>query len=259
MLERTRQIIGTTFITLVIIVLLIICCTGRCSAQVDITKRTVTTDSLRSRQDTLWFTNKKGSLVYFRTHGDTLYFGDASGEKKLSATGIGSVFANSGLRKDGDTIKLDNDFDYPSFDPIRLRTYNLGGFGIDASNLSGGFGQGIFGINGVITMVTNFANGTKGFSIVLNDTSNILFRKIGLGKKNVGIFTDNPVETLDVNGNIKGDTTKVLCVNTNILKLDATQDTTVTAIVGRIVFKASDTHFYGCRKLTGQKWYQLDQ
>ncbi len=35
-------------------------------------------------------------------------------------------------------------------------------------------------------------------------------------------------------------------------------DTSVTAIVGRIVFKTSDTHFYGCRKLTAKKWYQLD-
>jgi hypothetical protein len=37
-------------------------------------------------------------------------------------------------------------------------------------------------------------------------------------------------------------------------------DTTVTAIVGRIVFKTSDTHFYGCRKTTAstKHWYQLD-
>lgn len=35
-------------------------------------------------------------------------------------------------------------------------------------------------------------------------------------------------------------------------------DTTVTAVVGRIVFKTSNLHFYGCKQLTGKKWYQLD-
>ena len=37
-----------------------------------------------------------------------------------------------------------------------------------------------------------------------------------------------------------------------------TGDTTVTAIVGRIVYKTSDNHFYGCRATSGHKWYQLD-
>ena len=46
--------------------------------QLDITKRTVTTDSLRSRGDTLYFTNKLGSVVYFRTSDDSLFFGDVS-------------------------------------------------------------------------------------------------------------------------------------------------------------------------------------
>jgi hypothetical protein len=40
--------------------------------------------------------------------------------------------------------------------------------------------------------------------------------------------------------------------------LDATQDTTVTAIKGRIVYKASDNHFYGCVSTTGNKWNQLN-
>ena len=35
-------------------------------------------------------------------------------------------------------------------------------------------------------------------------------------------------------------------------------DTTVTAAVGKIVFKTSDGHFYGCKATTGKKWYQLD-
>lgn len=37
-------------------------------------------------------------------------------------------------------------------------------------------------------------------------------------------------------------------------------DTTVTAIVGRIVFKTSDAHFYGCKQTNTsyKKWLQLD-
>jgi hypothetical protein len=34
-------------------------------------------------------------------------------------------------------------------------------------------------------------------------------------------------------------------------------DTSVTAIVGRIVFKTSDTHLYLCTKLTAKKWYRI--
>lgn len=35
-------------------------------------------------------------------------------------------------------------------------------------------------------------------------------------------------------------------------------DTTVTAVVGKIVFKTSNAHFYGCVATTGLKWKQLD-
>jgi hypothetical protein len=34
-------------------------------------------------------------------------------------------------------------------------------------------------------------------------------------------------------------------------------DTSVTAIVGRMVFKTSDTHLYLCTKLTAKKWYRI--
>jgi len=50
----------------------------------------ITVDSLRQRADTLWFSNRKGSIVYFRTLNDTLYFGDATGEKKVSQIGTGT-------------------------------------------------------------------------------------------------------------------------------------------------------------------------
>ena len=35
-------------------------------------------------------------------------------------------------------------------------------------------------------------------------------------------------------------------------------DTTVTAVVGKIVFKTSNSHFYGCVRTTGAKWKILD-
>jgi hypothetical protein len=35
-------------------------------------------------------------------------------------------------------------------------------------------------------------------------------------------------------------------------------DTTVTAAVGKIVFKTSNSHFYGCVRTTGAKWKILD-
>ena len=35
-------------------------------------------------------------------------------------------------------------------------------------------------------------------------------------------------------------------------------DTTVTAAVGKVVFKTSNSHFYGCVRTSGHKWYQLD-
>lgn len=38
----------------------------------------------------------------------------------------------------------------------------------------------------------------------------------------------------------------------------AASDTTVTAVVGKIVFKTSDGHFYGCVATSGKKWKQLD-
>jgi hypothetical protein len=36
-------------------------------------------------------------------------------------------------------------------------------------------------------------------------------------------------------------------------------DTTVTAAVGKVVFKTSNSHFYGCVATSGKKWKQLDQ
>lgn len=35
-------------------------------------------------------------------------------------------------------------------------------------------------------------------------------------------------------------------------------DTTVTAAVGKVVFKTSNSHFYGCVATSGAKWKQLD-
>ena len=107
MKERNIQRLMLTF---VIIMLTIIFSYG-IFAQLDITKRTVTMDSLRSRQDTLWFTNKLGSVVYLRTSGDSLYLGDVNGEKTISKIGSGSsvsVVNGNILYGAGDTVSNDN-------------------------------------------------------------------------------------------------------------------------------------------------------
>jgi len=51
-------------------------------------------------------------------------------------------------------------------------------------------------------------------------------------------------------------TSATLVANTS-LRLGAV-DTTETAVLGKIVFKDSDKAFYGCKSLTGKKWYKLD-
>lgn len=55
---------------------------GNVFGQIDITKRTVTLDSLRSRGgDTIWITNKTGGLAWLRVNqDDSLFFGDGTGE-----------------------------------------------------------------------------------------------------------------------------------------------------------------------------------
>lgn len=76
----------------------------------------VTIDSLRQKSDTLWFSNRKGSIVYFRTSGDTLYFGDATGEKKVSQIGTGtgdgidSIYVAASGTWTTDSIKKDTVF-----------------------------------------------------------------------------------------------------------------------------------------------------
>lgn len=61
----------------------------------DIPFKRVRTDSLSSRGDRIYITNKKGSEAYIRTSGDSLYFGDITGENRL-------VGANAMLK--GDSI-----------------------------------------------------------------------------------------------------------------------------------------------------------
>lgn len=58
--------------------------------------------------------------------------------------------------------------------------------------------------------------------------------------------------------NVTATTVGASDVNAEVLKIDAAGDTTVTAALGKIVFKSSDKHFYGCVSLTGVKWKALD-
>lgn len=49
----------------------------------------VTVDSIRQKSDTLWISNRKGSITYMRTSGDSLYLGDVSGEMYLGLVNSG--------------------------------------------------------------------------------------------------------------------------------------------------------------------------
>jgi hypothetical protein len=60
-----------------------------CKSQLNPTFTSIKTDSVRSRHDTLWITNNSGSISWIRTKGDSLFFGDATGEKPLSIIGTG--------------------------------------------------------------------------------------------------------------------------------------------------------------------------
>ena len=101
--------------------------------QLNITKRTVSIDSLRSRQDTIWLTNKTGGKAWLRiTNNNTLYLGDKNGEKSLGVLGSGSggnpvlenvneddttrwgskttIKAGGGITIDNDSIYFDGQF-----------------------------------------------------------------------------------------------------------------------------------------------------
>ena len=68
-------------------------------SQLDITKRTVTLDSISGRQDTIWVTDGSGSVSYIRTSGDSLFFKDVSGEynlEYLTTSGTGGEVDTNG-------------------------------------------------------------------------------------------------------------------------------------------------------------------
>jgi len=71
---------------------------GSVFGQLNIRKRTVTLDSLSSLgHDTIWLTNGNGGMAWLRiSQLDSLYFGDASGEKSLGSIG-GGYDANNPL------------------------------------------------------------------------------------------------------------------------------------------------------------------
>jgi len=68
------------------------------------TQISATIDSLRQKGDTLWISNRKGSIAYMRTSGDSLYLSDVSGEIYLglvnSDTADYSIKADSSIYSD---------------------------------------------------------------------------------------------------------------------------------------------------------------
>jgi hypothetical protein len=204
-----------------------------CSAQINITKRTVTTDSLRSRQDTLWLSDKKGHLtIIIIKNKITQIIIDTFKINGIAKTDIvmgnNTISLKSGNQKT-QTILSDYGQNYlqASKDYFGSTKYASFKLSADSGVLSG------FIRPSIISYVNGLNNANTLFTFL--DT-------MGLG------INKTPTEKLDVDGNIKG---------TSVI-VDATQDTTVTAIKGRMVYKASDNHFYGCVGTTGKKWKQLD-
>jgi hypothetical protein len=62
------------------------------------TQISATIDSLRQKGDTLWISNRKGSIAYMRTSGDSLYLSDVSGEIYLGL--VNSDTANYSIKAD---------------------------------------------------------------------------------------------------------------------------------------------------------------
>ena len=117
----------------------------------------------------------------------------------------------------------------------------------------------------IVTDIISFPNLSKNMSI--QGTSNE-GGYIMIGTESVGIKVKENYPTI-VSGDLlaQGEITiydtatfkkDIYLIDNASFILNASQDTTVTAEIGKIVFKASDSHFYGCRQLTGKKWYQLD-
>lgn len=89
----------------------------------------------------------------------------------------------------------------------------------------------------------------KYFKENVKDTINIAK---GLRLKGVPVLATAP-ELNQLNG-FTGTTPQL----NHVTNLFVAGDTTVTPIIGRIVFQASDTSFYGCRSVTWRKkWYKL--
>ena len=99
--------------------------------------------------------------------------------------------------------------------------------------------------------------GTSGYGNVYFETDEVYIGSdVGAGggsaqlsvKSNnrVGVNNTSPSVALDVTGEIKGNAITIA------------SDTSATAVVGKIVFQAADSTFYGCRStVASKKWYSL--
>lgn len=92
----------------------------------------VTIDSLRQKSDTLWFTNRQGSVVYFRTTGDSLFLGDVNGEVYSGEIGGSVDIANipewSVPFKQGDSLSYDvNSFYYKNDTTFKILVSKFSG------------------------------------------------------------------------------------------------------------------------------------
>lgn len=164
----------------------------------------------------------------------------------------GTAYADGGLRMDGDTVKLGNKDMYDKYGYTVL-TVDTSFFIADTNFL----GTNItiqnkpFASRSILISTPDSTGATSGLILLSPQVANIAIKQMDFKIDSLGTYNRYQsinVTSCDILGNFKATT----------LGLSATQDTTVTAILGRIVYKSSDNHFYGCRSLTGKKWYQLD-
>jgi len=160
---------------------------------------------------------------------------------------------------------------------LKYTTTGEGNIGIGYSALKAnisGFGSIGIGTNVLYNATTgvNVAIGEGALQAIVTGTGN-LGLGLGAGSYETGsnkLYIDNSYRASEADGRLKAliygvfdaDTTnQKVDVNAHLFSSDITvavSDTTVTAQKGRIVFKSTDSHFYGCVATTGKKWKQLD-
>jgi hypothetical protein len=159
-------------IILLLIALMMVLFASSCKGQQNPKYVSTTQDSIRvlSLGGKLYFTDNRGSICWFRTHGDSLYLGDVTSEKSLGqlATGqaggldLAGVPTGALLFELNDTLGFTSNIkNLPGYYKLGIVNNNSGNeIGLELYNLSGG--NGFFIINdstGIANYIDNSGSG----------------------------------------------------------------------------------------------------